>query len=107
MNGEGPPVVFETLTARALGESRTRVADGHLANFLPGYRRDAIGRDAVIDHRVMTSRPKIVDDGRFVENLRHLVRWEAVAIRMGIAKARSWNEGVPTCSDPKVEAESD
>ena len=73
MNREGPAVVFETLTAHALGKSRTRVADGHLANFLPGYRRDAIGRDAVIDDSVTTSRPEIVDDGRFVENLRHLV----------------------------------
>ena len=73
MNGEGPPVFFEPLMARTLGDYRTGVADGHLADFLLGYRRDAVGRDTLINDLVMTSRPKIVDDGRFVENLRHLV----------------------------------
>jgi hypothetical protein len=73
VNGECTPVFFEAFLARTLGESRTRVADGHLANFLLGYRRDAIGRDAVIYHGVMTSRSKIVDDGRLVEDLGHLM----------------------------------
>ena len=73
MNREYPPIVFETLTARALGKSGTGVADGNFANLRLGHRRDAIGRDAVIDDGVMTSRPEIVDDGRFVEHLRHLL----------------------------------
>ena len=73
MNCEYPTVVFETLTAHAPGKSWTRVADGHLANFCFRYGDDAIGRDAVVDDGIMTSRSKIVDDGRFVEHLCHLV----------------------------------
>lgn len=53
MNCEGPTVVFKTLTPRAPGESGSRVADGDFADFLSGYRRDAVGRDAVIDDGVV------------------------------------------------------
>jgi len=73
MNRKRPPVAFETLSARASGNGWTGVADGHLANFLPGYRRDAIRCDAVIDDGIAAARPKIVDDGRLVEDLRHLM----------------------------------
>lgn len=107
MNCKRPPVVFETLTARAPGESRARIADGDLANFLPGYRRDPIRRDAAINDGIAAPRAKVVDDGRFVEDLRHLVGLEPVAIRMRIAKARERHKRVPTGADSEIEAESD
>jgi hypothetical protein len=107
MNGESPPVVFETLTPHALGKSWTRVADGHLANLRLGYRSDAVGRDAVVDDGIVTSRSKIVNDGRFVENLGHLLCGQAVSVRMGITKAGHGNEGVTTGAKPETEAETD